>query len=93
VTKKISSLSYIPLKDFYLFPQELLVKMSSLTTIAPTTMAALETSSLPSPPLDCPNYGDYGEQLVEASNFWVQGVLQTMIAVPGLLGEKVKNLM
>jgi len=49
-----------------------------------TTDAGEETFSLAD--LDCPEYGASGENLVERVNFWVEGVLQTTIAAPGLVG-------
>ena len=37
--------------------------------------------------LDCPEYGEFSEQHIQALNFWIEGVVQTTLAVPGLIGE------
>ncbi len=36
---------------------------------------------------DCPVYGPYSDYYIDTVHFWVEGVLQTMLAVPGLIGE------
>ena len=37
--------------------------------------------------LDCPEYGEYSDYYIGQVNFWVEGVLQTALAIPGLIGK------
>jgi len=39
--------------------------------------------------LDCPIYTNTSEALIEYFKFWVEGVAQTCIAVPGFIGEHI----
>lgn len=45
--------------------------------------------------LDCPLYTEKSDEWIDFFNFWVGGVTQTCIAVPGLLGnfEKMAKLL
>lgn len=38
--------------------------------------------------LDCPVYTVYSDYYIAQVNFWVEGVIQTLIGVPGILGKK-----
>lgn len=37
--------------------------------------------------LDCPVYGPYSDYYIQQVNFWVEGVIQTIVAIPGLIGK------
>ena len=37
--------------------------------------------------LDCPAYGNHSDYYIGQVNFWVEGVLQTALAIPGLIGK------
>ena len=37
--------------------------------------------------LDCPIYTNTSDMLIDSFNFWVEGVTQTSVAIPGLIGE------
>ncbi len=37
---------------------------------------------------DCARFDDESSRTIENVNFWVEGVIQTSLAVPGLVGEK-----
>jgi len=37
--------------------------------------------------LDCPIYANNSEALIDSFKFWVEGVAQTCIAVPGFIGK------
>ncbi len=37
--------------------------------------------------LDCPVYTENDDVTIATVNFWVEGVIQTAVAIPGLLGE------
>ena len=37
--------------------------------------------------LDCPVYTENSDFYIEVVGFWVEGVLQTLLAIPGILGE------
>ena len=41
--------------------------------------------------LDCPYYGNFSMYYVNQVNFWVEGVVQTAVAVPGIIGETEKD--
>ncbi len=42
--------------------------------------------------VDCPDYDETGERLIEMVNFWMEGVIQTCIAVPGIIFNIVSSL-
>ena len=37
--------------------------------------------------LDCPVYGNNSDYYISEVHWWVEGVFQTTVAVPGLAGE------
>lgn len=37
--------------------------------------------------LDCPIYTESGEYMINFFNFWIGGVFQSCIAIPGFLGK------
>jgi len=37
--------------------------------------------------LDCPVYTNSSAFLIEQVQFWVEGVIQTCVAIPGLMGK------
>ncbi len=37
--------------------------------------------------LDCPVYDEGSDALIDSCNFWVEGVTQTSVAIPGLIGK------
>ena len=39
--------------------------------------------------LDCPEYNNNTSLLIYQFNFWVEGVTQTLVAIPGFLGESL----
>ena len=45
------------------------------------------TSSL-FPPLDCPVYGNNSDYYISQVHWWVEGVFQTAVAIPGLAGKQ-----
>ena len=46
-------------------------------------------SPAPSPPLDCPEYGNNSDYYIDEVHWWVEGVFQTTVAIPGLAGKSV----
>jgi hypothetical protein len=40
--------------------------------------------------LDCPVYTNTSEALIDSFKFWIEGVAQTCIAVPGFIGTAFK---
>ena len=47
------------------------------------------TSSVEAAVLDCPVYGANSDVLIDQVAFWVEGVVQTAFAVPGLIGNDI----
>ena len=39
--------------------------------------------------LDCPVYHENSDDWIDFFNFWIGGVLQTGIAIPGFLGKSI----
>ena len=44
------------------------------------------------PPLDCPEYGEYGDRLHDQFVFWLEGVVQDVIAIGGLIGNLISAI-
>ena len=38
---------------------------------------------------DCPVFGDDSDYYIAEVSFWVEGVIQTAVAIPGLIGKQV----
>ena len=51
-----------------------------------SNMSAL---SPPPPPLDCPTYGNKSDHYINEVHWWVEGVFQTTVAIPGLAGKSM----
>ncbi|TRY67647.1 hypothetical protein TCAL_15804, partial [Tigriopus californicus] len=41
--------------------------------------------------LDCPEYGPYSDYYIQQVRFWVEGVIQTIVAIPGLIGNGISD--
>lgn len=54
-----------------------------MNSSTPSTMKTSMTS------LDCPLYTNTSDQMIDQFNFWVEGVTQTSVAIPGLIGNMV----
>ena len=39
--------------------------------------------------LDCPVYTDTSDEWIQFVSFWVGGVIQTCITIPGFIGKKI----
>ena len=50
-------------------------------------MAEGNDSNTSSLALDCPVYGNNSDYYISQVHWWVEGVFQTTVAVPGLAGE------
>ena len=40
---------------------------------------------------DSPVYGPYSDYYIYQVNFWVEGVVQTLLAVPGFIGKRCRQ--
>ena len=52
---------------------------------------ALNLSNISDTLLDCPDYGEEEEQLLQKVSFAIEGVVQTIVAILGILGNSLAS--
>ena len=66
--------------------------VNDTTTMEPFNETVFPDNTTANNTLNCPVYGDSGQQLLDAFNFWLEGVTKAAIACAGLIANIVSAI-
>lgn len=65
---------------------------TTLTPLSSSSSSAFAGVDLGDLDLDCPEYSDADFAFLDAVSFWMEGVLQTVLAVFGIVGNTIASV-
>lgn len=68
-----------------------MLALQNLSTLSPD-FGLSETADAASARLDCPSYSEKDFEFLDTFSFWVEGVLQTILAAFGIVGNTIASV-